>query len=221
MKKSIFILATLFAATLANAQIVLKHTFDGWITISADFYGDCYHYVQAPYFYNLTFPTASPIEPEDPPMNMQLRSDKKLNENKCVLNLYDIEDFSLYKTIEIDNTSGSTVCLVSRNILSTDDKVCFCIMGEEQSEIYNEDGELIATIKGNNPALVEVNDKYLLISRQENDKTYIYSVPGNGELANVSKVSAPRYNTRKYLHDNQVLFDSNERTYNMQGQQVK
>ena len=94
-------------------------------------------------------------------------------------------------------------------------------MGEEQSEIYNEDGELIATIKGNNPALVEVNDKYLLISRQENDKTYIYSVPGNGESANVSKVSAPRYNTRKYLHDNQVLFDSNERTYNMQGQQVK
>ena len=54
MKKSIFILATLFAATAAYAQITLEKTLDGFYTISANYDEGIFdHYVQSQYFYML------------------------------------------------------------------------------------------------------------------------------------------------------------------------
>ncbi len=223
MKKSIFILATLFAATAAYAQITLEKTLDGFYTISANYAGDLYHYEQSPYIYNLQIETNSPSVPNESTQGAPRRA---YANNKCVLNLYDVDDFSLYKTIEIENVTGSSVCLLSKNILSTDNKVCFCITGgDEHSYIYNEDGQLIATINGDGnipPTLLKVNDRYLLICR-DYEKTYIYSVPGNGEAQAqaVSTPSSPKRSARKIARDGQVLVQTDNNTYTLTGAEVK
>ena len=222
MKKSIFVLAALWAATFANAQITLEATLDGFYTISANYAGDLYHYEQSPYIYNLQIETNSPSVPNEPTQGAPRRA---YANNKCVLNLYDVDDFSLYKTIEIENVTGSSVCLLSKNILSTDNKVCFCITGgDEHSYIYNEDGQLIATINGGGnipPTLLKVNDRYLLISRDTYEKTYIYSVPGNGEAQAVNTPSSSKRSARKIAREGQVLVQTDNNTYTLTGTEVK
>ena len=224
MKKSIFILAALLAATFANAQITLEKTLDGFYTISANYDEGIFdHYVQSPYFYNTQIQKNEPSVPHEPIQGAPRRANAS---NKCVLNLYDVDDFSLYKTIEIENVTGSYVCLVSKNILSTDNKVCFCIpggYGTNQSYIYNEDGQLVATINGDGnfpPSLLKVNDRYLLICR-DYEKTYIYSVPGNGEAQAVSTPSSPKRSARKIARDGQVLVQTDNNTYTLTGAEVK
>ena len=222
MKKSILILAALFAAMFVNAQITLEATLDGFYTISANHAGDIYHYEQSPYIYNLKIETNSPSVPNEPTQGAPRRTNAN---NKCVINLYDVDDFSLYKTIEIENVTGSSVCLLSKNILSTDNKVCFCITGgDEHSYIYNEDGQLIATINGDGnipPTLLKVNDRYLLISRDTYEKTYIYSVPGNGEAQAVSTPSSLKRSARKIAREGQVLVQTDNNTYTLTGAEVK
>ena len=224
MKKSIFILATLFAATAAYAQITLEKTLDGFYTISANYDEGIFdHYVQSPYFYNTQIQKNEPSVPNEPIQGAPRRANAS---NKCVLNLYDVDDFSLYKTIESENVTGSYVCLVSKNILSTDNKVCFCIpggYGTNQSYIYNEDGQLVATINGDGnfpPSLLKVNDRYLLICR-DYEKTYIYSVPGNGEAQAVSTPSSPKRSARKIAREGQVLVQTGNNTYTLTGAEVK
>jgi hypothetical protein len=51
--------------------------------------------------------------------------------------------------------------------------------------------------------------------------TDIYSLPGNGVPTEIQDVSSPHRNSRKYIENNQVLIDSNEKTYTITGQQVK
>ena len=212
MKKSIFIIAALFVATFANAQITLLHTFESWATISVNPYSDMYGYdIEAPYFYAMNLP----------------------KEANGVVNLYNTEDFSLYKAVSTPHIGSNFTCyLVSRNILTTDNKVCFAITNESDGSntiyIYNEDGQLVTTVEGKTPSIVKIKGKYHLITHsyvytEEGDKYYtrVYSLPGNGEAADVDEVSAPQRNTRKYLHNDHVLIDSNEKTYNMKGQVVK
>jgi hypothetical protein len=116
---------------------------------------------------------------------------------------------------------------VSKNILSTDNKVCFCITGDyndHQSYIYNEDGQLISTIKGNGnipPVLLKINNRYLIVSREGYDKTYIYSVPGNGEPQAVSTPSSPKRSARKIARDGQVLVQTDNNTYTLTGVEIK
>ncbi len=116
--------------------------------------------------------------------------------------------------------------LVSRNIFTTDNKVCFItVTGDGKQGIYNEDGQLVQLIKEGGrdymPYMIHVNDKYLLLLQGYND-AYIYSLPGDGEATDVDEVSAPRRNNaRKYINNDQVLIDSNDRTYTIQGQEVK
>lgn len=222
MKKSIFILAILFASTCANAQIILEHTFEGWATISTNVYGDSYHYIQAPYYYVFKYPKNEPSVPE--PSDGAPERLQKASGNSTVM-LYNIDDFSLYKTIEIEGTTASVISLVSRNILSTDNKICFCLVDyyDEQSYIYNEDAELIATLKGISPALVKVDDRYVLILHGEKeDYTNIYSLPGNGE-SDLEQVSSPSRSSaaRKISRNGQVLVQTDNNTYSMHGQQFQ
>ena len=209
MKKSIFVLAASFAATFANAQITLLHTFESWATISVNPYADFYGYdLEAPYFYDLTI-------------------------SNGIVTLYNTEDFSVYKTISTPHVGSGFACyLVSRNILTTDNKVCFAITNESDRlnniYIYNEDAQLIATIKGQTPCLVKVKGKYYLIahgytSTEDGDKYYtcVYSVPGNGDLGEDIYTPAAPCNARKVLKNDQVLIESNGRTYDAKGQELK
>ncbi len=207
MRKSIFVLAALFAATVANAQIILLNTFENWVSVSANPYGDVYDSsIQSPYFYEWNIPDG-------------------------VVKLYNTDDFSLYKAIATPVTGERVYCyFVSRNIFSTDNKVCFAIYDESADSneiyIYNEDAQLIATIKGKTPCLAKAKGHYYLFTHYDGvgkRLTNVYSLPGNGDSGeDIVAPSAPlKSAARKYLKNDQVLIDSNDKTYTIQGQEVR
>lgn len=208
MKKSFFILVALFAATFANAQITLLHIFESNVSVTVNPYASIYGYnIEAPYFYE---------------------SDQDSNNEGLILNLYEKDDFSLYKSVHITNIGDCGFAeLVSRNIFTTDNKVCFTVTtGDGKLCIYNEDGQLVETLLeggyGYNSYIVSVDGKYLLIvSKSYGQGARIYSLPGNGEAQDVETPSAPRKSARKVLKKDQVLVENAEKTYTLQGQEVK
>lgn len=208
MKKSIFILAALFAATFANAQITLLHTFNSDVYGSAERYlrGQVL-YTQSPYLFN--------FEADD--------------NGNMTINLFNTDDFSLYKTTNIHLNISKRFLLyhVSRNILTTDNKTCFIVTvsyGSDKSYIYDEDGQLVETLNGIDPELYKVNDQYLLLTylhSEEGSLTNVYSLPGNGEAQEVSTPSSPKRNARKVAREGRVLVETGSNTYTLQGQEVK
>ena len=213
MKKSIFMLVALFAATFANAQITLLRSFEGGINISingsefgSSYSKPSYEYMEAPYFYE---------------------SDQDSNNDGLIVNLYEKTDLSLYKSVHITNIGDCGLAeLVSRNIFTTDNKVCFMVMtGDGKLCIYNEDGQLVITLLedgyGYNSCIVHVNGKYLLIvSKSYGQGSYIYSLPGNGEAQDIETPAVPR-KARKVLKKDQILVENADKTYTLQGQEVK
>ena len=204
MKKSIFILAALFAATFANAQITLLHTFNTGVYGSPERYlrGQVL-YTQSPYLFH--------FEADD--------------NGNMIINLFNTDDFSLYKTTNIHLNISKRFLLyhVSRNILTTDNKTCF-IVTANKSYIYDEDGQLVETLNGIDPELYKVNDQYLLLTylhSEEGSLTYVYSLPGNGEAQEVSTPSSPKRNARKVAREGRVLVETGNNTYTLQGQEVK
>ncbi len=208
MKKSIFILAALFAATFANAQITLLHTFNTDVYGSPETYlrGQVL-YTQSPYLFN--------FEADD--------------NGNMTINLFNTDDFSLYKTTNIHLNISKRFLLyhVSRNILTTDNKTCFIVTVSYESDksyIYDEDGQLVETLNGINPELYKVNDQYLLLTYlpvEEGALTNVYSLPGNGEALEVSTPSSPKRNARKVAREGRVLVETGSNTYTLQGQEVK
>ncbi len=208
MKKSIFILTALFAATFANAQITLLHIFESNVSVTVNPYASIYGYnIEAPYFYE---------------------SDQDSNNEGLILNLYEKDDFSLYKSVHITNIGDCGFAeLVSRNIFTTDNKVCFTVTtGDGKLCIYNEDGQLVETLLeggyGYNSYIVSVDGKYLLIvSKSYGQGARIYSLPGNGEAQDVETPSAPRKSARKVLKKDQVYIESPDHIYDTQGKMVR
>lgn len=208
MKKSIFMLAAMIAATFANAQITLLHIFESNVSVTVNPYASIYGYnIEAPYFYE---------------------SDQDSNNEGLILNLYEKDDFSLYKSVHITNIGDCGLAeLVSRNIFTTDNKVCFTVTtGDGKLCIYNEDGQLVETLLeggyGYNSYIVSVDGKYLLIvSKSYGQGARIYSLPGNGETQDIETPAAPRKSARKVLKKDQVLVENAEKTYTLQGQEVK
>lgn len=221
MKKSIFILAAVFAVTFANAQITLEHTFDheisaGWgiAILESGKFGDANRII-GNYLY------------------------EKDEENQKIY-IYDANNCNLLKTFTTEE--GTSYFLISRGIFTTDNKWSFVTfkqttikgwdVGYEACNYYyeikiqSEDGNVIATLSTqafceDMVTLLKVGNDYKLVV-EKNKKYDYYSLPGNGEVADVSEVYAPRQNkARKFLHNDLVLIDSDERTYNMQGQEVK
>ena len=221
MKKSIFILASLFMATLANAQIYLEATFTGrvkeYFDVS-DYYFDC---GKLPIIYGDT-----------------------------LVELYN-DDMTLYKTIRFTLSSAQTIkraptaikggpsygtYLFSRNIFTTDGKVAFIKWSSDKIVVYDEDKTLLATIpiEDNYPdmGLFSVNGKWKLIIQESQWSevtytsiytTYVYSLPGNGEAQAISTPSSPKRSSsaRKIVRDGQVLVETENNTYDLRGQEVK
>ena len=208
MKKSFFILVALFAATFANAQITLLHIFESNVSVTVNPYASIYGYnIEAPYFYE---------------------SDQDSNNEGLILNLYEKDDFSLYKSVHITNIGDCGLAeLVSRNIFTTDNKVCFTVTtGDGKLCIYNEDGQLVETLLeggyGYNSYIVSVDGKYLLIvSKSYGQGARIYSLPGNGEAQDVETPSASRKSARKVLTKDQVYIESPDHIYDTQGKMVR
>ena len=107
MKKSIFVIAALFAATFANAQITLLHVWEGQASVTVNPYASLYGIdFEAPYLYDM-------------------------QATNGIVRLYNKDDFSLYKAVQTPHTERGFECyLVSRNILTTDNKVCFALIDQ-------------------------------------------------------------------------------------------
>jgi hypothetical protein len=230
MKKSIFILAALFAATFANAQIikvwsgnidVLGTGMQSIIILSE---GDNFALI-GPYFASRRETATSYVYNVDIIDATTLTTVKTFKDNDGTW-----EDF------------GTTdIYLLSKGIFSNDNKwACLTVVenGGETAEIQvrNEDGVLLATIPNYKPGsggfaslkLVKVGNALQLHVPHINpnfsflvDKWDIYSLPGDGSAQDFVSVTAPRKAARKILHNDQVRIENADKAYTLQGQEVR
>lgn len=215
MKKSIFVLAALFAATFANAQITLELE-NVRFYIGSD--------VEAYYTPTGTIQTVVDMRHliiGDYIMAMDAQGEEA--------HIYD-KDLTLIKTFSMSQLGQ--YMFLSRNIFSTDGKWAWGrYAGPGKGEVVDEDGKVLLSLPYNGTRLqyilFKMGDSYKLAVQKEGQSDQfaplfdIYSLPGNGTATGVSETSAPRHNGRKYLNNDQVLIDSNERTYTLQGQEVR
>jgi hypothetical protein len=204
MRKSIFILSVLFA-TFANAQITLEHTFDGRI-YDLPFSGGEYIYTLGDIFVQYS------------------------NGNKYVIDAH-----TYNATIVPDVIANQGLWLTAKGYLTTDSRICFIVSNGDkttnethQISIYDENGTKIQDLGSCNDESLKVfqlrNGEYKLsFCRKigENYQTEIYSFPGNGEAQAVSTPSSPKRAARKIAREGQVLVETENNTYTLQGQEVK
>ena len=131
------------------------------------------------------------------------------------LELYDPETLDLYRKIVFEKYT--LVHYITKNIFTTDNKVAFLA----NDKILNEDNEVVYDLNlGLDPGhlrydLVKFNGNYKLVLRTSygsNGKTYIYSLPGNGETQDISTPISKR-SARKVAREGQVLVETENNTY--------
>lgn len=206
MKKYTFIIAALFAAAFANAQITLEHTFNGALDgvpmIDQDVFGDFY-----------------------------VLRDKTTNE----INVYDANTYNVVWTFSTPNasatlysknfftTDGKFACLIRvYDYSKTDNTRChFYIYDENYSVI----ADLGTAYDAEYVRFVKLSTGYkLMIEKVDSDfhfSTAIYSLPGNGEDIINTPSSPKRSAARKIARDGQVLVETPTNMYDLRGQEVK
>ena len=209
MKKTIFILAALFAATFANAQITLEHTFN-----------NASIYLPSPYYNSKDYLTLGDI------MWWISNGDTY------------VADANTYATIQLPKIPNVSVGYVVKGYFTSDSRVCFiAIVRNEQLEgtneathlyIYDENGTMIQDL-GTGKYLdygffqLKSGEYKFFIRRTfvDNTKnTEIYFLPGNGSSQAVSTPSSPKRNARKIAREGQVLVETENNTYTLQGQEI-
>ncbi len=222
MKKSIFMLAAMFAATFANAQIALEGTINlqGCTVKVIPYFSE---YYVTPYVYNDC--GKIPVECWD-------------SKDGYFLALYNT-DGSLYK--KVNKNWAYDACLFSKNIFTKDNKIAFLAAvpmndGSDSRHLccINEDGQLIYDF-GEDGWILErtvdirlINNEYKLLRLKTNNGQFgdnrlleIYSLPGNGETQDIETPVVQRSSARKVLKKDQVLVENADKTYTLQGQEVK
>ena len=206
MKKSIFILAALFAATFANAQITLE----GTITTLEN----CTTLVGDEQYFDIGY---IPV-----------------HESDSVFKLYNT-DGTLYKQANLPIHKGAewhsgSLKLECKNFFTNDDKICVVQVSEGYVAVYNEDGQLVKDFgyMSSYPYLgiQKINGvyKFFIETYAFDSLLYtlrVYSLPGNGEFQDVVSPSAPRKSARKILHNDQVIIENADHTYTLTGQELK
>lgn len=199
MKKSIFIIAALLAATFVNAQITLEHTFEGTLRVPHEIIdvnnrtlGDIYAYED-----NGTLVCIDPLT---------------YNESARIT----IPDMKHYD-------------MMAKNIYSTDGLIGFITSDRSlggHAYVYNQNGIMLADLgECEYICLIKISSGYKLVVYREKDEsrrtTSIYSLPGNGETTAVSTPSSPKRLARKIARDGQVLVQTDNNTYTLTGTEVK
>lgn len=216
MKKSIFILAALFAATFANAQITLEHTFNG----------DLY-----PWTYTLSgFPQAQFVYGD------LYFSSQKVN-NNYLITIYDANDFEEITSFVCYN---SFQFIAARGYFSTSSEVMVLlpqnnhiVLISEAGQLVQDLGEITLSEGGLMPQIIRMSDGtcklYVLSGGDWNSQTQtqnpfvtrIYSLPGNGVPTNAASPSSSKRSARKIARDGQVLVETENNTYTLKGQEVR
>lgn len=241
MKKSIFIIAALLAATISNAQITYERTFDGNLSLGSgvEIIGFDLYQSQINQYINYGMTAVGEY----------IWDFSEIDEKHWAYNLLDANTLSLVKSFIVGDDENKKVedtyfmHLVSRGIFTTDGKWAGVIMNPDNNEIaiVTEDGNTIAKLpweyesslyRSNVPFLLKTKTTYKLVVPRLTEVTSgeytrtehsfdIYSLPGNGEFSqDVIAPVAPR-NARKVLKKDQVLVESADKTYTLQGQEVK
>ena len=208
MRKTIFIIAALFAATFANAQITLEHTFN-----NASIY-------KLPN-YDGKASTLGDI------MWWESNGDTY------------VADANTYATIQLPKIPNVSVDYVIKGYFTSDSRVCFIayyrneqLVGTNEAThlyIYDENGTMIQDL-GTGKYLsygffqLKSGEYKFYIRRtfvDNTENTEIYSLPSNGSSQAVSTPSSPKRNARKIAREGQVLVETENNTYTLQGQEVK
>ena len=220
MKKSIFILAALLAATFANAQISLEHQFNGDIRFGTgiQLIDHCFAYSGTTRVFGAYF------------------CDVQDN----FVTIYDAFDYSVVKTINVP--ANSFVGLISKGIFTTDGKWAYVLYQQTTEptglawspyyysmKVVDEDGNALTnniqktTLEGGSSYLLKVNNSYILAVENNSENTYdIYSLPGNGDSStDIVSPSSPKHSARKIARDGQVLVETENNTYTLQGVEAK
>lgn len=235
MKRFTFILAALFAATFANAQITLEHTFESNNTFcrpaaSSEYEGS--HHAAG----DLQIVTDLPCS---------FFYEEERVSNGIHVNFFNVHDYTLYKSIDL--TSYGTVgpyedeCLVCGIAASAYDiyavnKLAGLIHIYAQGyKVIDEDKNTLLEIptEKNNRSfyridIIKMGGNWYLIAYWNNESSYlteVYSLPGDGsepQITNsVSTPSSPMRSARKIARDGQVLIETETNTYSLQGAEVK
>ena len=214
MKKSIFILAALFAATFANAQIIRVGEIAGRLKMFTN---------------NMTVGNILYSEIDQG--------------SQVLIKLYNLSGAYIqeYKTITLNKQTASNsydIGHLSRNYFTTDGKICFLYHEYsgtyyldrvvEKCQVIDEDGNVVYDIPEkpfcDETQVYNINGAYYLVipDISVTERSYIYSLPGNGESGQgVESPSAPRKAARKVLKKDQVLVENADKTYTLNGQEVK
>lgn len=211
--KSIFLLAVLFAATFANAQITKVGEVEGRLQM---------------YTNNMT-------------VGNVLYSEIKQGA-QVIIKLYNLSGAFIqeYKTITLNKVAEDNDIQIehlSKNYFTTDGKICFLYheySGQypnfvvEKCQVIDEDGNIVYDITEKpfyeGSSVYRIGNAYYLVfyALLSVDKSYIFALPGNGNTSDdVVTPSAPRRTARKFLHNDQVLIDNNEQIFNAQGARVR
>ena len=254
MRKSIFILAVLFA-TFANAQIEKEWsgTIGGYGTGIQTIEASDFQLIGS-YFLSWREINASSVY-YDIINAITLKTEKSLQLN---------ETGDGFVNIFGDIANGEKVYFISKGIFSTDGKwACLVLVptGEgtiqggaaagltyhiyTEAQVRNEDGTVLATIpyydddsnygslQGEKIKLGKAgNVLKLFVPKNKRNENYgyvsfngewdIYSLPGEGSMQDFVSISSPnKMTTRKFIQNDQVLIESNDQTFNMQGQRIK
>ena len=213
-------LATLLAATAANAQITLEHTFSK----------------NARFGWGIEVSEGSSAVAE----NNKVIGNYIYDEQGNTIMIYDAKDCSSVK--QFTKAEGVTYALISQGFFTTDNRWSYVVF-EKTSErtdieyepcayyfnikIMTENGETLVTLanKVNCEHYVQIakigNDYKLIVENNNYANLDVYSLPGNGVATVISTPSSPKRNARKIARDGQLLVETANNTYTLQGQEVK
>ena len=202
MKKSIFILTALFAATFASAQITLEHTYNSYLYLPNDIgfastfplcYGDVYGLFDAS---------------------------------------YDVIIMDAYNHEELGKFQWTTPFIAARNLFTTDNSLVVLTIKDENLVLITADFTIIQNLGAkavcedcSSSKIIQLPDgsfKLILrIREQEGSKTEVYSLPGKGVPTEISSPVPQRSSARKIAREGQVLVETENNTYTLQGQEIK
>ena len=231
MKKTIFILAALFAATFASAELIPEYsvpvTDDGGYVYTPSFLlfeeSDKGHYADNlrpifPFFMKY-------IQIGD---NVQLE----------FLNPF---DYTTYKTLNIDELTEDWAWIprAATYDIFAENKLAFLFTKRNENNSNNEDWKIIdedgvvllnllGVIVGNIAKYGDIWKMDVLIGGDSGDmRSEIYSLPGDGSMPNssqaqaISTPSSPKHSARKIVRERQVLVETESNTYDLRGQEAR
>lgn len=224
MKKSIFIIAALCAATFANAQITLEKTFGEELSLGAGI----------PIMQGCTIRTAYININNTPQFLGPYAVEPQWFSHGAIYDVYDLHTLNHIKTFNSSDMAPADCYpyFISRGFFTTDNKWAWAYV--KQTYPYDEDLYIVtedntellhvSQIVSQGICIIKVGEQYklLVVTNEGGDyATRLYSLPGKGDSGqDISTPVAPR-NSRKVLKKDQVLVENADKTYTLQGQEVK